>query len=333
MAWTKNPVWVVMTCALAIMCAVVCVPGANGAEVNWIALGSGAYHTPANWDTGNPPTSTDDAKHDTKSNHIEVQQTSDACLSFEGRAGSVDRYLLIQSDKKLAVGSGGVQNDPTAAVAPFIVRLQDGTSSPNTRVAVNGDVTEIGFFPYGNDDGDYVNIDIAGDTVDTSLTLGDSCTIDVDGDWGEGGVTLGTSSATAGTKSQMTVGSIGTVLTEGIDDSDWLLRGYTELTVEGDAVAKDLDSVFEQRNNSKMTVGGEVYEAIWRVYDNSEFTATAGAGAEGGTWEIENTGAADLRTVSGGDWTVTSDGHGALPGLRAVTLSPENLTVDGGTVT
>ncbi len=178
MSRTIRTLSVGIVCAGAIIGVVV--DPAHAETISWRANESGIWNLAANWDTptGFPPGANDDAKHLKMLNHIQVAGNR-SCLSFEGTSGVVDRFLLIESNKTLQIGQGGLFKSTGAGmpVANFPVRMKNGVAPNKTTVDVQGPIDGIDFGPAPKQKGDHVKITCRSDLKNSSIALGDESTV------------------------------------------------------------------------------------------------------------------------------------------------------------
>lgn len=130
---------VVRGCAL-VLCALVVgalVGPGYADEINWTNNESGIWGADSHWDPAQFPGPSDDARHTTKLNHIQVE-ADHSCLSFEGGLGSLDRFLLIEAGNLLTVEEDLFQSGLGGANVNFRVRFEDGSSGDLTTLHVKG---------------------------------------------------------------------------------------------------------------------------------------------------------------------------------------------------
>jgi hypothetical protein len=222
---------------------------------------------------------------------------------------------------------------------------KEGSSGNLTTIDVDGNVNGIEFSPTvgGGATGHYIDLDVSGDIIEGSLTVGNACDIDIAGNIGVLFDVIAGYDGSPATTTTIDVGSVGeTAGTHG----DWTLMGATEVQVDGVFFARSNAPVITMEDTSSMTVTGQTADATWEMSDNSEFTGedtisdgiwnmsdssrVVAVDIEGGEWNIEESAVVLADEINHGDWTIDSAGHDGDLALEVSTLlNPDYLVVDG----
>lgn len=339
------------TAMTGLVCALLLIAPALGTVINWIADVPGFWDVPTNWNPAQAPVSGDDARHTTKSNDISVRN-DETCRSFEGKSGSAhsDRFLLIESEKILTIEENLFKTP--GFFTNFEVQFEDGVTF-KTKIVVgpgggNGPVRVegINFIAASAESGDKIDIRVFGSMKDSSIDLGDSVTISVGGLGVEGdvtgdgsqswsianngfvdvkgnvsGVDMTFGSATSTSAADTTtvwINSVGAASGTAIHD-EWKLRNWANVTITGTFTCADTLPVATilVRQDAQMSVGSP-------PFDTDEPSIIEGE------WTLQDQASMDVESwISDGVWKVRDSAELTVEGK----LSPDELTIDGGTVT
>ncbi len=154
---------------------------ANAAvTTSWTDAGGNAnWDTLANWSDG-VPGSSDDAKHTSSLSDIQMNATTGECASFEGDGGNpTSRFMLIEAQKDLAIGSGGLDGSGTGK---FRILMQDGITFDTTALTVAGAANDFSVSPARNHSADRVWVFIDGQVTNADITVGENAAVTLSSD-------------------------------------------------------------------------------------------------------------------------------------------------------
>lgn len=296
---------------LTVMFCAVFAAGGVAQTTSWTDGGSGPdWDVVLNWDSDVPDADTD-AKHQTSASDCQVNIGSAECKSFTGKGGVVDRFLLIQASKMLTVVGDLKREGLQPAVGNFGVRLTNGVSGQLTTLDVGNDLIEIDLTPtHGvGQQAHWIDLDVGGNVLDSSITVGDNAKIDVVGDVSRTAWILGTSSADDMEVTTVTLESVGATTP---NDTTWVVRGYADVSVTTDFIADSSSSVTIE-DSAVMDVASDICDGSWLVQDDAEVTLLR---SEHGEWTVlDNASVTSTSDFAPDELTVDDEGLVTFTGL------------------